>query len=109
MISVMDRRPRKQRKLKTFVSGPSYHMLDRMLGLVFRFRKSGNLDIFYKIWGDVLSAVYNKKFSLRQKRDPYEVLQSRFLYVPRLVPLLWTYVTDPDGPIVPPLHHLNFL
>ena len=56
----MDLRPRKrQRQITTFVS-PPYAILDRMLALVRRFRKE-NLDIFYKIWGDVLRNVFHMK------------------------------------------------
>lgn len=111
----MDLRPRKiqrqiQRQITTFVSPPSYAVLDQMLALVRRFRKEGHLDIFYKIWGNVLSEVFNMKpTSLIGPLDSNRSMASRFMYVPRLLPPIRTYVTDnrylddPDLALMPPL------
>ena len=109
--------PRKRQKLttfvspplRTFVSPPPFEMWDRMFALILRFRRQ-NVDIFYKIWGNVLSEVFNMKpTSLIGPLGPDRSMASRFMYVPRLLPPIRTYVTDnrylddPDLALMPPL------
>ena len=107
----MDLRPRKiqrqtPRQITTFVT-PPYDALDRMLALVMRLRKE-NIDIFHKIWGDVLRNVFHMRDAIRS--GPSELggtsLASRAFYIPRQYtlntfvtpprPPIWTYVTNPD-------------
>jgi len=64
-----------------------------MFALVRRFPRE-NLDIFHMIWGDVLSEIFNMKHVFRN---------ARMVYVPRLLPPIVTYVTDPDLALIPPL------
>ena len=92
----MDQRPRKmQRQITTFVT-PPYDALDRMLALVRRFRKK-NLDIFYKIWSDVLSDVFHMRLSINNGRVlyiPRQYILNTFVSPPK--PPIWTYVSNPD-------------
>ena len=83
--------PRKRQQITTIVPLPEHVVLDRMLALVRRFRRE-HLDIFHLIWGDVLSAIFNKQRVLRN---------NLMVYVPRS--LLQLYVTDPELALIPPL------
>ena len=65
-------------------------MLDRMLKLIMRLFRRDN-DIFHMIWGDVLSARFNRE------RVPRNNLM---MYVPRHL-LQW--YDDPELALIPPL------
>ena len=106
--AVMDLRQRKRRQITTIVTHP-FAVWDRMFALLLRLRRR-NIDIFYKIWGDVLSEVFNMKpTSLIGPLGLNARMASRFMYVPRLLPPIRTYVTDnrylddPDLALMPAL------
>jgi hypothetical protein len=91
MKSVMP--PRKRQHITTILPmpPPPYDMLDRMLKLIMRLFRRDN-DIFHMIWGDVLSARFNKERVLRN---------NLMMYVPRS--LLQLYETEPELALIPAL------
>ena len=96
MKSVMP--PRKRQHITTNLPMPlsPYDGLDRMLKLLMRLSRR-DIDIFHMIWGDVLSARFNRERVLRYVPD---LGNNVMRYVPRHL-LQWN--DDPELALIPPL------
>ena len=91
--------PRKRRQITTILPMPPplYDKLDRMLKLIMRLFRGGETDIFHMIWGDVMSAIFNRERVLRYVPDLGKQVPR---YVPRHL-LQWN--DDPELALLPPL------
>ena len=94
--------PRKRRQIITFVSSPynvldqTYAKLDQMLKLMRDLRRK-NLDIYHLIWNDVMSVIFDMRYSMVDgvtQYIPRQYTLRTFVSPPK--PPIRTYVSNPD-------------